>query len=1208
MKLFKKTISICLLMAVSISLSFGHGAANLAAVFPHQEVVLKKHVNGKPITQWWTSANATELINSTAFKLYAVADKGAAITGTPYANGKLNADGKITFTPAAVPWGWYAVVEELSGTAAEIFQETAPVYIYVGDKGVEGADEFNTSIDHWVSYSWVSGGGSVIISTLFKDGTFWGDYKEIFDNEGNLIERPDNAIYNITMRTSRDCAYIEYPSFCAYYGSRFFGEDKPYTTGNLDATVKADILSAFNYIYDTYGSIDAWQTEGALTVQQSTKIMSQIIVWLMVDKRIDIMKAVHGAGGGPAQYEIVNDAIADVLAHYKGYKGLGAIKDIIYLVGQSFPSDILNTQPQVVPVFNPGIVIHNITKCGTPTPKFEVIVKKYVNGQPILEWFGGNEDTVARLSDYMKFELYKLDDDGNVSEQPVAIGKINYYDGKITFNPATVPAGRYMVKEILSGIAEDIFEAAAPSYSTYVTMYGTTDAEGNPAKFYNTTKPDDCIGYYTPVIIPPTCDYMGWTIYQHSCDAGLNYIDDTVPALKFTYTAEVTAPTCTDNGFTTWTNCAGDSYITDIVPAIGYFNVVVVQPTCNEEGYTMYIHSCNKDLTYIADTVPAMGHNYKIVVTEPTCDAEGFTTHISDCDGSSFVDSFVPALNTIYTSEITAPTCNENGFTTWTNCAGDSYITDVTPAIGHNYTTVVTPPTCTEEGYTTYTSDCDGSSFIADITPAIGFPTVTFEQIDTLCAGSNPIDLSDYVTPQGGTFTGAGVTGTMFNPAAAKIGSNTVTYTIDNNGCEASISIVIVVKNMPKDSCYCTPKVCVDVEINKTNFPDDNFRAFISEKYDLNKDGILSCEERLHIQTLDASDREIGDVTGICYFENLKAVHVHNNKLTVLDVSCLEHIQTLEYCNNPLIWINKGVAKWVIDCVNRGSDSNSDSNSNSNSDSNSDGGKYGECKCNIDPNHTHSFTVRGALISHATCESPATYKVKCSICGVEHGTATMFYGESLNCEPAAECVIAVNATNFPDANFRDFILNNYDADKDGFITCSQAHNVKVLDIMGLNIADLTGICYFTNLQTLHVQNNNLTELDVTCLAHLQTLNCSNNQLTLLNINGLGNLKYLDTRNNKLTATTIKSIGVSPDEFYSDTLTAANAIETIAINVYPNPTTDKAYLTAPANIQLYTQNGKLLYSGFGSEIDLSNYAQGVYLVKINGNSVVKVIKQ
>jgi len=227
---------------------------------------------------------------------------------------------------------------------------------------------------------------------------------------------------------------------------------------------------------------------------------------------------------------------------------------------------------------------------------------------------------------------------------------------------------------------------------------------------------------------------------------------------------------------------------------------------------------------------------------------------------------------------------------------------------------------------------------------------------------------------------------------------------------------------------------------------------------------------------------------------------------------------------------------------------------------------------------------------------------------VEHGDATMFYGSSLNCEPAAECVIAVNATNFPDANFRNFILNNYDFDKDGFITCIQAHNVKVLDIAGLNIADLTGICYFVNLQTLNVPNNNLTSLDVTCLAHLQTLNVQDNQLTWLNVNGLGNLKYLDTRNNQLTASTIKSIGVNPDEFYSDTLTGIDTAEAITINVYPNPTTDRVFLSTPASVKLYNSHGAILYSGFGNEIDLSNYAQGVYLLQINGEQVVKIMKQ
>lgn len=67
-------------------------------------------------------------------------------------------------------------------------------------------------------------------------------------------------------------------------------------------------------------------------------------------------------------------------------------------------------------------------------------------------------------------------------------------------------------------------------------------------------------------------------------------------------------------------------------------------------------------------------------------------------------------------------------------------------------------------------------------------PTVTFSlPADTLCSNAPAISLS--ATPNGGTFSGTGVSGNSFNPATAGLGTKTVTYNYtDNNGCSASAS------------------------------------------------------------------------------------------------------------------------------------------------------------------------------------------------------------------------------------------------------------------------------------------------------------------------------------------------------------------------------------------------------------------------------------
>ena len=76
------------------------------------------------------------------------------------------------------------------------------------------------------------------------------------------------------------------------------------------------------------------------------------------------------------------------------------------------------------------------------------------------------------------------------------------------------------------------------------------------------------------------------------------------------YTAVVTAPTCTEKGYTTYTCACGDSYVADYVDALGHgYTAAVTAPTCTEKGYTTYTCACGD--SYTADEVAALGHDYQ---------------------------------------------------------------------------------------------------------------------------------------------------------------------------------------------------------------------------------------------------------------------------------------------------------------------------------------------------------------------------------------------------------------------------------------------------------------------------------------------------------------------------------------------------------------------------------------------------------------------
>lgn len=109
--------------------------------------------------------------------------------------------------------------------------------------------------------------------------------------------------------------------------------------------------------------------------------------------------------------------------------------------------------------------------------------------------------------------------------------------------------------------------------------------------------------------------------------------------------------------------------------------------------------------------------------------------------------------------------------------------------------------------------------------------------------------------------------------------------------------------------------------------------------------------------------------------------------------------------------------------------------------------------------------------------------------------------------------IEVNSINFPDENFRNYILAEIDTNDNGIINYE---NVKQIDVSSKKISDLSGIEIFVNLENLICSSNQLTELNLKNNTNLKKLDCTSNQLETLNINNNTNLIYLNCSNNKLT--------------------------------------------------------------------------------------------
>lgn len=115
------------------------------------------------------------------------------------------------------------------------------------------------------------------------------------------------------------------------------------------------------------------------------------------------------------------------------------------------------------------------------------------------------------------------------------------------------------------------------------------------------------------------------------------------------------------------------------------YSPVITAPTCTEQGYTTYTCTCGDQ--YTDSYVGALGHNFGewAVVKAPTLAEKGEERReCSQCDEFETRET-EKAHSHAYSEEVTAPTCTEKGYTMYTCACGDSYKDSYVEAVGHSY-------------------------------------------------------------------------------------------------------------------------------------------------------------------------------------------------------------------------------------------------------------------------------------------------------------------------------------------------------------------------------------------------------------------------------------------------------------------------------------------------------------------------------------------
>ena len=112
--------------------------------------------------------------------------------------------------------------------------------------------------------------------------------------------------------------------------------------------------------------------------------------------------------------------------------------------------------------------------------------------------------------------------------------------------------------------------------------------------------------------------------------------------------------------------------------------------------------------------------------------------------------------------------------------------------------------------------------------------------------------------------------------------------------------------------------------------------------------------------------------------------------------------------------------------------------------------------------------------------------------------------------------VRIGRTNFPDANFRKYVSDNFDKNKNGSLSDEEVKAVTKIEVYDKNIKNLKGLSYFTNLTYLDIGNNPIKSVDLTKLTKLTDFYCYTCELTSLNLSKNPDLERLACGANHLT--------------------------------------------------------------------------------------------
>ena len=334
------------------------------------------------------------------------------------------------------------------------------------------------------------------------------------------------------------------------------------------------------------------------------------------------------------------------------------------------------------------------------------------------------------------------------------------------------------------------------------------------------------------------------------------------------------------------------------------------------------------------------------------------------------------------------------------------------------------------------------------------------------------------------------------------------------------------------------------IAIDYRNFPDENFRNFVSEKYDKYQadgssgaDGYLSNAEAEAVTSIiyeKASPEElkISDLTGIRYFPNLQTLSMTYQNLSAADLSWNIRLTSLRLAGMPnltYVGVKACTELTEVNFNNNTALTSLDLSANT---------ALTSVECRGCASLT-SLILHGNALKRLIIYDSGLQTVEITGCpilmetvlnGTYSGITNLMYAyythpngnsagtiQVTNAENNTVFItdgIPIDEAHFPDAGFRKLLSHKYyDKNQNGALTNDEIDQITSFPSVVSGVYNLRGVEYLPKLDYVVLNGVGLEEIDLSANPLVDILVVRGNSLTTVDVSMLDRLSHLDVANN-----------------------------------------------------------------------------------------------